>query len=290
MAGASPRLDVVAGFDPSINPRALREAVIRVLSTLLVAWLAIAALILTWVRSIRARDLQAALENERRERSRLADMSLAAAGLAHETKNPLGLILGLAQRLNADKSTPPATKEIAEQIMDAADHATARLSDFMNFARLPTPHMHDTAAADLLTRVVATMKPDFDEAGVNLEVSAEDLRIRCDPGMLEQVLANLLLNSLQASPSGSGTRVRLFGLGRRWTLAVEDEGRGIPSPLLPEIFKPYVTGRPDGHGLGLAIVKRIVDQHGWSIEVDSVPDRGTTFTLTGPLVREAVAR
>ena len=280
-------LDLVAGFDPLVNPRALREAVIRVIATLLVAWAAIAALSRAWVRSIRARDLQAALENERRERSRLVEMSLAAAGLAHETKNPLGLILGLAQRLNADASTPPATKEVAEQIMDAADHATARLSDFMNFARLPTPHLQDTDASELLRRVVATMKADFDEVGVGLALVAEALRIRCDPAMLEQVMVNLLLNSLQASVAGSATSVHFARHGSRWTISVVDQGHGIPAHLLPDIFKPYVTGRPDGHGLGLAIVKRIVDQHGWSIAVDSSPGRGTSFTLTGPVLAKS---
>jgi two-component system, NtrC family, sensor histidine kinase HydH len=282
MEAASPPLDLVAGFDPSVNARALREVVIRVIATLLIAWAGIAALIRAWVRDIRARDLKAALDNERRERSRLAEMSLAAAGLAHETKNPLGLILGLAQRLNSDGTASPATKEAAEQIMDAADHATARLSDFINFARIATPHMQDVAAAQVLGRVVATMKPDFDEAGIRLELLADDLHIRCDSGMLEQVLVNLLLNSLQASAAGSTTTVRLSKQGTaRASLSVTDQGRGIAAQLLPEIFKPYVTGRPDGHGLGLAIVKRLVEQQGWSISVDSTPGQGTTFTLTG---------
>jgi signal transduction histidine kinase len=283
-------LVLVAGFDPSVNGRALREVVMRVIATLLVAWIAIAALTRAWVRDIRGRDLRAALDDERRERSRLAEMSLAAAGLAHETKNPLGLILGLAQRLNADPSTPVAAKQVAEQIMDAADHATARLSDFINFARIPTPQMQDVAAPEVLGRVVAAMKPDFDEAGVRLLLTADELRIRCDPSMLEQVLVNLLLNSLQASSAGTTTSVRLCRQGDRATLSVADQGRGIPARLLPEIFKPYVSGRPDGHGLGLAIVNRIVEQHAWSITVDSNPGQGTTFTLAGLVASDTEAQ
>jgi signal transduction histidine kinase len=278
--GAAP-LQLFVGLDAGLTPGALREVAARVAGVLLLAWAAIAALVLAWCRSIHSRDLTAALDAERRERARLAEMSLAAAGLAHETKNPLGLILGLAQRLASNPDVNPGGRATAEQIMDAADRATARLSDFINFAHLPTPNIGDVSAPEVLGRVVAALRPDFDEAGVRLVLTSDDLRIRCDAGMLEQVLVNLLLNSLQASRAGTTTTVRLEYGGASATLSVTDQGRGIAPALLPDIFKPYTTGHPGGHGLGLAIVKRIVEQHGWSIAVRSEVDGGATFALSG---------
>jgi two-component system, NtrC family, sensor histidine kinase HydH len=274
-------LQLVVGLETQVPSQSLVRILPGIGAILLLAWLAIAALVLAWARSIRSRELATELEAERRERARLGEMSLAAAGLAHETKNPLGLILGLAQRLQGDTGESDAARDTAEQIMDAADRATARLSDFINFARLSSPKVDEVAAAEVLGRVGSALRPDFDEAGVKLELAAGDLKIRCDPGMLEQILVNLLLNSLQASPAGTTTSVRLERHGQLANLTVADQGRGIAPHLLPELFKPYVSDRPDGHGLGLAIVKRIAEQHGWAIAVKSEPGRGAAFTLSG---------
>jgi two-component system, NtrC family, sensor histidine kinase HydH len=99
--------------------------------------------------------------------------------------------------------------------------------------------------------------------------------------MLRQVLATLLLNSLQASPKAGRVAVRMERHGSRAALVVEDQGCGILPDLLPDIFKPYVAGDPDGHGLGLANVKRFVEDHGWTITADSQLDRGTVMTIAG---------
>jgi two-component system sensor histidine kinase HydH len=108
-----------------------------------------------------------------------------------------------------------------------------------------------------------------------------------DEDMLRQVLVNLLLNSLQASPEGSRVEVRMERHGVRATLVVADQGCGIPPELLPNIFKPYVAGNPDGHGLGLAIVKRFVEDHGWTIKADSQLNRGTVITVSGIMLLQA---
>lgn len=169
----------------------------------------------------------------------------------------------------------------ATQILDAADRASARLSDFITFARMPAPVMQPVAVREALGRVVAALRADFAEARVGLELDAEDVRVECDGAMLEQLVVNLLLNSLQASSPGTATRVSLARRGGGLELAVADQGKGIAPELLPDVFRPYVTGRPDGHGLGLAIVQRIADQHGWAVAVDTAVGRGTTFRVTG---------
>jgi signal transduction histidine kinase len=132
-------------------------------------------------------------------------------------------------------------------------------------------------------RVCSLLEPDFSEAGVDLVCVGQDLALVADPEQFEQVLVNLLLNSLRASPTGTRVTVTLARDGGHGRLTVTDRGTGIDPGLREDIFKPYVTGRSDGHGLGLAIVKRIVESHGWTVELDSPADpqgNGTTATIS----------
>ena len=135
--------------------------------------------------------------------------------------------------------------------------------------------VEETEAPGWLGRVTA------EAAGVSMGVEAEDLVVRADAEMLLQILLNLMLNALEASPGGSVISLRLAAHGAHARLAVEDHGRGIEPELQERLFKPYVTGRDAGHGLGLAIVDRMVALHGWAIAVHSQPSRGTVFQIDG---------
>jgi signal transduction histidine kinase len=274
-------VSLVVGINTALAPRIFRKNIPEIAFALAVGWAGIAAIVLAWYRSIRSRDLARALDAERQERNRLEELNLAAAGLAHETKNPLGIILGLAQRIERGSGDAPEIRDAAGHIIDAADRATARISDFLGFARVRKPNIQSTDAGELLPRLAEALKSDFDDAGVRLEVAAPKLYMQCDPGMLEQVVVNLLLNSLNASVKGSVVSVILERQGGSAVLTIKDHGRGIPPELLPDLFKPYVTGSADGHGLGLAIVKRIADEHGWAIGVESTVGFGTRVTISG---------
>jgi signal transduction histidine kinase len=130
-------------------------------------------------------------------------------------------------------------------------------------------------------KIAQILGPDFDSIGVKLEIECDPLSIRADEEMLRLVIVNLLLNSLHASSAGGKVTVRMHKKGKRAVLMVEDQGSGITPELLPNIFQPYISGNPGGHGLGLAIVKRFVEEHGWTIDVDSQPNRGTVITISG---------
>ncbi len=120
-----------------------------------------------------------------------------------------------------------------------------------------------------------------------MEVNCPSFRILADQEMLRQILVNLLLNSLHASSADGKVTVRMNRKGKRAGLTVEDQGSGVPPELLPNIFQPYVSGNSEGHGLGLAIVKRFAEEHGWTIGVDSRPNRGTAITISGIGLLEA---
>jgi len=245
------------------------------------ALICIAAVSIAWSAAIRRRILTAELASERIRSAHLEELGLAAAGLAHETKNPLGIIMGMAQQIAARPDTSADSRVMLEHIMDEVDKATSRLGNFMNFARQRKPALAPVRLDSLCTEVATVMRPDFEAGGVELDTDAPGCTILADGSMLRQILVNLLLNSLHASPAGTAVRIGVQRQGRRMQLTVQDQGMGIAPELLPDIFKPYTSGSATGHGLGLAIVKRMVEAHGWRIQAASVPGGGATMTITG---------
>jgi two-component system sensor histidine kinase HydH len=198
-----------------------------------------------WIMTIRSSLLAEQLEAERARHEHLAELGLAAAGLAHETKNPLGIIMGLAHRVAGNEEVPPEAREMAEHIVDEVDRASARLGGFLTFARQREARQTAVDARAAVAKVVDVMLPDFDSAGVRLTAEVEPVRIRADEEVLAQMVVNLLLNSLHASSAGTTVRLRLTVRGRSAALSVEDEGTGVEPNLLPDVFKPYVSGRAD---------------------------------------------
>ena len=251
------------------------------LVTFVVVVLFIGASTVAWIMTIRSGVLAEQLEIEQARRNHLEELNLAAAGLAHETKNPLGIILGLAQRITGDPRVPEESRVMAEHITDEVDKATARVGSFLTFAKQRQAKEAAVDVQEVVAKVANVMRTDFISAGVKLSLDCAQLRILADEEMLSQILVNLLLNSLHASCSSTTVSVRVETHGTSASLSVEDQGSGIEPKLLPDIFKPYVSGRADGHGLGLAVVKRFVEEHGWMIRADSQIGRGTRITVSG---------
>ena len=272
---------MILGFEIPRESHILSAAKKSIALTLVAALLLLAASLIVWILLIRSRSLAGQLETERTRRAHLEELGLAAAGLAHETKNPLGIILGFAQQISGNPEEPAQSRVMLEHIIDEVDKAQARLGNFMTFARQRKVNTIRLDAREVGAKVAEILEPDFAAVGVELEMNCAPLGILADEEMLRQVLVNLLLNSLHASSAGSKVTVRIVRKGKRAVLTVEDQGIGISPDLLPNIFQPYVSGNSKGHGLGLAIVKRFVEEHGWSISADSQPHRGTVITISG---------
>jgi len=262
------------------DKRGYAAALGRMYFTQIVVFLFVVASFVVWVMMIRSRLLSEQLRGERLRLTHMEDLGLSAAGLAHETKNPLGIISGIAQQIAHDPTVPEESRMKLEQIIDEVDEATARLGHFMAFAKQRTVNPTVLEVAEVIAKVTAVFQAEFDAAGVELVSDCSLFRIFSDKDMLRQILVNLLLNSLHASSEGDKVMVRMVCHGKQAELVVNDSGSGILPELLPKIYRPYVTGNPEGHGLGLAIVKRYVDEHGWTIKIESEVDRGTTVTIS----------
>ena len=253
----------------------------RLYFTQVMFFLFLVAGFVAWIMMIRNRLLSEQLIMERQRLAYMEELEFSAAGLAHETKNPLGIISGIAQQVTRDQAIPEESKVKLGQIIDEVDKTSARLGHFLTFARQRSLRVDALQAPDTISRVLAILKTEFDAADVELVLDCPSFCFLADEEMLRHILVNLLMNSLHASPEGTTVKVRMTCHEMQAELIVEDQGCGIASELIPRIYRPYVTGTPDGHGLGLAIVKRYVDEHGWAINIESEQNRGTTVTISG---------
>jgi two-component system, NtrC family, sensor histidine kinase HydH len=221
---------------------------------------------------------------------RLAALGRIAAGLAHEIRNPLGSIVGSVQLLSSAEGLGTE----ARQLCGIVERETARLNDLVDdmlqLARPKRPVIGEVDVGRTAREVVslASQSGRGKDVLVRYEgpVEGESLLTQADGGQLRQVMWNLVRNAVQASHPGAKVKVRVAKSdpGSRkagWSLEVHDDGPGITSEARSRLFEPFFTTRTSGMGIGLAVVKRIVDDHGWSIEVRSDEGRGATFRVLG---------
>jgi signal transduction histidine kinase len=248
---------------------------------LFLATVSVAGSGLAWRNLAKSSDLQIRLVRASEMNTHLKEMNLAAAGLAHETRNPLNIIRGLAQLISRQEDTVPALREKSRAIIDETDKVTAQLNEFINYSRPREVRRSNLALSPVVTEVVRTLNFDVEEKKIQLEVTGEQLRIEADEQLLRQALFNLLLNAIQAV-DGDG-KIQVLAERRNATeaaLEIRDNGPGVPPDRRSEIFKPYFTTQKTGTGLGLAVVQQIVLAHGWEIECLPNDPKGAVFRIT----------
>ena len=226
-------------------------------------------------------ELQIRLVRASEQNSHLKELNLAAAGLAHETRNPLNIIRGQAQML---ARVPDATNEIrakSKSIVDETDKVTAQLTEFINYSRPREVRRTKIILTRAASEVVRTLDFDLAEKKLRVEVTGEPLAIEADEQLLRQVLFNLLLNAIQSVGEKGKIAIAVQRAGvNEAILEIRDDGPGVPAANRSEIFKPYFTTRSSGTGLGLAVVSQNVLAHGWEISCHANEPRGAVFRLT----------
>jgi signal transduction histidine kinase len=226
-------------------------------------------------------ELQIRLVRASELNSHLKEMNLAAAGLAHETRNPLNIIRGLSQMLSKQTDAPPDIREKTRVIMDETDKVTAQLTEFINYSRPREVRRSKIALNAAFAEVLRTLAHDLEEKKVRVETGGEQLSIEADEQLLRQVLFNLLINAIQAV--GEGGQIQIHAHRESATeasLEIRDDGTGVSPEQRREIFKPYFTTHQKGTGLGLAIVSQIVLAHGWEIQCLANEPKGAIFRIT----------
>ena len=236
---------------------------------------------LAWRNRSRSAELQLRLIKAGEMNGHLAQMNLAAAGLAHETRNPLNLIRGHAQLVSMDPAADPRWRAHAAAILEEADRVTVQLNQFIDYAKPRQPVLGPVDLAALAADIGRTLGPDLEEKRVTLLLPAAPVRVAADEALLRQALFNLVLNAIQAVETGGRVEVAASTASEGdVTLEVRDNDRSVPEAERKEIFKPYVTRRKDGVGLGLAVVRQIALAHGWEVTCGARAPRGAVFRMT----------
>jgi two-component system, NtrC family, sensor histidine kinase HydH len=221
------------------------------------------------------------LEDEIRRSERLTAIGHLSAGLAHEIRNPLGIIRVTTQLLSREKSNDETIAEYCQVLQEETNRLNRLLTDFLNFARPKEPDRQDIRLGELIEEGINLTKPLFDEAGIVLEQSLtpiEEVWVKVDKDQMKQVILNLLLNALEAQKEVHSRQGKIFiegiksedGVG----FAIVDQGSGISEEVLTDIFNPFFTTKEKGTGLGLSVVHRILEQHKGKITLVNLPVGG----------------
>lgn len=233
-------------------------------------------------------QLQRSFEQLRRA-DRLSALGELSAGLAHEIRNPLGSIDGAVKILGRRELPEGTRQEFTDLACREVERLKGLLTSFLEFARPQPPRRAASDVILLLESVTKLASEMATMSKVKLRVdSSEELPpVSVDQEQIRQVLLNLVINAVQAMPTGGQTTLRAAKDGDSVRVEIEDQGTGIPAEDLERIFDPFFTTRSHGTGLGLSIAYQIVSQHGGHIAARFNPERGMTFAVTLPIAHTA---
>lgn len=218
-------------------------------------------------------------------REKLASVGQLLAALAHDLRNPLGVIRSSAQLVVEDQQAETVRREVAQYIIDEVDRLTHRINDFLRYARQKPPEPKRLRPEALPQLALWQWQAQGGHERVRVETRfAEGLPdIAVDPDQVKEALANLLANAREALPDGGTLAISTRADGDGMVaIEVADTGCGIPAAHLARIYEPFFTTKEYGTGLGLTNVKRLVQDNGGTIEVTSEEGRGSRFILRFP--------
>jgi signal transduction histidine kinase len=238
-----------------------------------------------------AREL--AVTEVRRERDerlvradKLATMGAMATGIAHEVSTPLGVMMGRAEQLVPKVAGDERARRAVEAILEQGERIGRVIRGFLALARGETPSFDDVDPALVGRASVDLVEHRFDKAGVRLDadIDASLPLIACEPRLLEQALANLLLNACDACRPGGKVHLQVRAGGERVAFVVTDDGEGISPESAARVFEPFFTtkGPGRGTGLGLAIASEIVKHHRGTLVIEPREGGGTRARIEVP--------
>ena len=228
--------------------------------------------------------------------AKLASVGELASGMAHEINNPIGIILGRTDYiLSTQDNLSAEARQDLKVVRAQAERVASTVRNLLTFARPSPLSMQRLDLAELVDEAVKLEAPRCRTAAVEIERSAS-LRIptiQADPDRLQQVLVNLMNNAIDAMPQGGRLGISITnGGGGQVVVNISDTGMGITEENQARIFDPFFTTKPAGKGtgLGLAVSYGIIRDHGGEIRVNSIPGRGSTFTIVLPVENNGYGR
>jgi signal transduction histidine kinase len=226
-----------------------------------------------------------AQQTELIRREKLASVGQLLAALAHDLRNPLGVIRSSAQVVLDIQQGDQVKREVAQYIIEEVDRLTDRIHDFLRYARQKPPEPTSIPAQVLIRSALRQWEAQGKHESVHVTQNvAENVPMAfVDPEQVKEALVNLLMNAREAVPQEGTIRVTAdTDPEGRLVIEIADTGCGIPTANLARIFEPFFTTKEYGTGLGLTNVKRLIEDNGGTIEVFSQVGEGTRFVLRLP--------
>ncbi|MBC2705284.1 cache domain-containing protein [Desulfobacula sp.] len=240
------------------------------------------------------------------QKEKLAAVGQMTAGIAHEIKNPLGIILGSAQVVSNSNRPMEMREKAADFIIKEVERLNKTLTAFLDFAKPASPNFQRIDITDLLEEILISTEERFAEKGYRIDRDFLSMAptILADPDQIKEVFWNIFLNAMQSMPDGGTVTVKINiekgkesidaaiipikGLIQHnpdyLTVSIMDQGCGISDEQMEKILDPFVSFRDDGIGLGLSIVSQIIKSHKGQVKIESTPGKGTRFKLLFPLL------
>lgn len=229
------------------------------------------------------------LEQRMRENERLAAIGRMAGGVAHEVRNPLSSIKGLALLLKHKFAVGSKEQDTADLLIQETERMNRTITEMLSFTRPADLRIDQVDLAVLLERSLNLIKTEATDNRIETTLVVDEhlLPVAGDVDRLQQVMMNVLLNAMQAMENGGRLTVSLANQedSQGVVLRISDTGVGIAAELLPQVFYPYFTTKQGGTGIGLSISQKIIVDHGGSIELESKPGTGATVTILLPVYR-----
>lgn len=221
-----------------------------------------------------------------RRREKLAVLGEAAAVMAHEIRNPLGIIKTSSQVLRMKFALPQASERLVSFVLDEVGRIEKLVQELLDYAQPKTIARLPVDIGAELSAVLEFTAPELAQRRIAVQaVWPTGKAVAMGDGTrLHQAFLNILLNAMDAMPEGGTLTVSVAREDGQIVIGIGDTGAGVAAEVQDRIFDPFVTTKPRGTGLGLARVRDVMEQHGGSIHFDSVPGVGTIFTLRLPMV------
>ena len=234
------------------------------------------------------RMLNRLMEMKAREsaEAQLKSLGTMAAALAHEIRNPLGAMKGMTQLAQEELPADHSTQSRLKTVVSEAERLEALVTGLLDFARPGEPQLSEFDAMDLISGLRTMLQTKLAGSGVDLQIPdiPVPMLLRSDPAGVRQVLLNVCINAIDASPPGSAVVLRIIRSEDNGFIAfqVDDAGQGFGCRNPEEFFVPFVTTKARGTGLGLAISRQIVEKLGGTIRLENNPRGGARCTVRLP--------
>ncbi|MBF9235270.1 sensor histidine kinase [Microvirga alba] len=225
------------------------------------------------------------MEGEMRRREQLAALGEAAAVIAHEIRNPLGIIKTSSQVVRMKSALKPSEDRLIGFVLDEVSRIDRLVQEILDFVRPKELHKRRIELMkEVVERVVEFTAPELAKRGLTCAVLGRNTGavVLGDPDRLYQALLNLILNAMDATSKGGHLTVIMSLQPECLELRVEDDGIGMPEDVVRRVFDPFFTTKARGTGLGLAQAKAVIEDHAGTISCVSEPGHGTTFVVCLP--------